>query len=200
MSERWFRFLYRIGLTPWETSEPIAQLAELVQGTSGKPALRPGRALDLGCGTGSQVIYLAKRGWDAVGVDTVPRAIELARGKAKLAEVTPRWILGDVTEMDSSATGGCFTLLFDRGCLHSIPPAARSDYVTAVTRLAAPGAILLIIACHPSRGPWPKPAGLRHDEVTTRFTPLWTVEDHREIENGHVSCHWLRRQPQPESR
>ena len=43
----------------------------------------PGRALDLGTGTGYVGLYLAQRGWQVDAVDISPRAVELARANAK---------------------------------------------------------------------------------------------------------------------
>ena len=60
----------------WDGTEPRPELTELAKGRA------PGRALDLGCGTGSDVLYLAGLGWDATGVDFVPRAIATARSRA----------------------------------------------------------------------------------------------------------------------
>ena len=51
---RWYqviyRLLYRVGLVFWQRSAPPSELVALVEGPS---ALPPGRALELGCGTGT---------------------------------------------------------------------------------------------------------------------------------------------------
>jgi SAM-dependent methyltransferase len=47
----------------------------------------PGRAIDIGCGTGTNVITLARAGWQVTGVDFAPRAISLARKKLKKAGI-----------------------------------------------------------------------------------------------------------------
>jgi SAM-dependent methyltransferase len=57
--------LYRLGRPPWDTPPP----AELREAVEGPDALAPGHALDVGCGTGANVIYLATHGWQATGVD-----------------------------------------------------------------------------------------------------------------------------------
>src|SRR5271166_3046889 len=71
-----YRFTYRHGNPRWDSSEVRPELKELAAG------LRPGRALDLGCGTGTDAIYLDQLGWDVVGVDFVPEAIKTAERRA----------------------------------------------------------------------------------------------------------------------
>ncbi|MBF8188024.1 methyltransferase domain-containing protein [Nonomuraea sp. K274] len=195
MSERWFRFLYRIHLTPWETREPVPELVEAVAGTAGFPALPAGRALDIGCGTGTHVIWLARHGWDAAGVDLTSVAVDRAREKARRAGVEARWYVGDFTEPERLGLGDGYGLLFDRGCLHSIPHGGRDAYVRAVTRIAAPGAVLLIHGCYPSRGPWPKPAGIAKGEIAARFADGWEVETEEDRERGHAGFYRLQRVP-----
>ena len=64
----------------------------------------PGRALDLGCGTGTSSLALAKAGWQVTGVDFVPRAIRIARAKAKAAGVSVDFRVGDVTRLMRPST------------------------------------------------------------------------------------------------
>src|SRR5438270_4648330 len=59
----------------------------------------PGRALDLGCGTGTNVVYLTQHGWDAVGVDFAARAVAKARERARRAGVASTFFVGDVTRL-----------------------------------------------------------------------------------------------------
>ena len=85
---RWYRVVYwlayRLGLAVWRRPTPPADLVALVEGPSALPA---GRALDLGCGTGTDAIYLAIHGWDITGVDAVPKALATARRDASAAGV-----------------------------------------------------------------------------------------------------------------
>jgi len=60
-----------------------------------------GTVLDLGCGSGNHSLYLARQGYTVVGVDFSPKAISLAKEKARLAGVTLEFRLGDVTRLDS---------------------------------------------------------------------------------------------------
>jgi methylase of polypeptide subunit release factors len=86
---RWYRFAYRIGFRPWESDAPsmIPQFDQLLAQVEETRAVPPGSALDLGCGTGRWSVRLAERGWQVVGVDVVPRAIDAARHRAEQAGV-----------------------------------------------------------------------------------------------------------------
>ena len=117
-SRIFFRLAYLFGLKPWDSGIAPPELRELVEGPS---ALPPGRALDLGCGTGTNCLYLAEQGWDATGVDYTPRAIAAARRKVRDAASGPRVLLGDVTKLRELGIDGPFDLLLDIGCFQSLP-------------------------------------------------------------------------------
>ena len=95
----------------------------------------PGRALDMGCGTGTNVITLAKHGWDVVGVDFSRPAIHLAKKKARQYAVQVDFHLGDVTRLNSIT--GRYDLVLDMGCFHSLPPGKRHSYIDKVEQLLA---------------------------------------------------------------
>ena len=160
-----YRFMYRVGFTPWDTGQVPPELSGLVEGPAALPA---GRALDVGCGTGTQAVYLALHAWQVTGIDAVPRPLSRARARASAAGVTVDWILADVARIDRLGLEPGFTLVFDRGCFHGLDDAQRSAYSAAVTGLAAPGATLLIMAFAPNRVPV-GPAGVEQSELIGRF-------------------------------
>lgn len=118
------------GVTPPEVKSAIDQFAQ------------PGRALDLGCGTGTSSIFLAQHGWQVTGVDFSPRAIELARDKAQRAGVELDLHLGDVSRLDFLREP--FDLVFDIGCLHSLDRESRTRYAEQLRRLTHPGSKFLL--------------------------------------------------------
>ena len=71
--------LYRHGTPPWEMGVPAAELVRLVE----TKTIRPCRALDLGCGTGADAIYLAKQGFEMTAVDNSPIALETRAGAGR---------------------------------------------------------------------------------------------------------------------
>jgi SAM-dependent methyltransferase len=157
---------YRLGLGPQPSDVPDHRLVELVEGPN---RLAPGRALDLGCGTGRNAIYLASHGWDTVGVEMVGYAVEVARRKAAAQALPVRFVRGDVTRLDDLGIGSDFNLFMDGGCYHMIPTDRRSAYAESVTRVAAPGARLLLVGFSHLLG-----AGLQPEILLPRF-PGWRL-------------------------
>lgn len=175
---RWYRFVYRtayrLGLAVWERRVPPTDLIDLVEGSASS---RSGRALDIGCGTGTDSIYLAMHGWDVTGVDMVPKALSTARRKAAAAGVSPRFLEGDVTRLRDLGVGDGYTLLLDFGCFHTLPKDQRDAYVDGVSEAAAAGATLLLYGFrHPPRLA-PMHAGMTTDEVRERFSRSWELVD-----------------------
>src|SRR5512132_3278867 len=162
-----YGFLYRVGRTPWDTGVTPPEVVELVEG---KTALPPGRALDLGCGTGNEVAYLARHGWTATGVDLVQIAIDSAATKIEgLPNAAVR--LGDVTKLGEMGLDGPFDLVLDLGCFHSLPPDGRDAYAAGVGSLTASGAALFMFA-FAERLPWSLVGtGVTPDEMRDRFAP-----------------------------
>jgi len=98
----------------------------------------------MGCGTGTNVITLAKHGWEVVGVDFVPRAIREARQKIRQERVDADLRVEDVTELEDIQAP--FDLILDIGCLHALPQEGRMEYLDNVERLIAPDGTYLIYA------------------------------------------------------
>lgn len=102
----------------------------------------PARALDLGCGTGTNVVTLAKSGWQVTGVDYISRAIRIAQKKAQENSVKVELLQEDVTHLDSIS--GKFDLILDMGCFHSLMPKDHSNYIATVHRLLAQNGTYLL--------------------------------------------------------
>jgi SAM-dependent methyltransferase len=167
-----FRVAYLVGFKPWDSGRPPPELVEYVEGPSRLP---PGRALDLGCGTGTNVVYLARNGWEATGVDVVGRAISQARRKVSAAGVQARLVRGDVTRLDELDVDGGYRLLLDQGCFHSIPEPRRDAYVRGVTRAAEGDAVFLMFGFVPgAMGVIP---GVSEAELRERLADGWVLED-----------------------
>ncbi|WP_433476464.1 class I SAM-dependent methyltransferase [Spirillospora sp. CA-142024] len=163
---------YRAGKPPWDTDVTPPELVALVEGAGGLP---PGRALELGCGTGTNAIYLARHGWDVVAVDLVDRAVEQARAKAAAAGTAVRLLRGDATRLDELDVPGPYDVFFDLSCYCGIPPHRRDAYAAGLTRRAAPGARLLMFGYGPEAFDDPI-SGVTADELRARFAG-WELVD-----------------------
>ncbi len=137
--KRWLEFNHwylRGERPPWDTGISPPELLAFIA------AHRPGRALDLGCGTGTNVITLARHGWQVTGVDFAVKAIAEARRKARAAGVQADLRLGDVTRLND--VDGPFELILDIGCFHGLTPDGRAAYGRTVKRLLAPAGTFLL--------------------------------------------------------
>jgi SAM-dependent methyltransferase len=170
-----YKLMYRLGFMPWEQDEPISDLAELVDGPD---ALPPGQALDIGCGTGRNAVYCARRGWQVTGVDDVPLALQRARQHIDDAGQDVRLIRADIA--GSTDLGSGYSLLLDIGCLHGLNTAQLARAVANINRAAAPAATLLMFAIAPG-APKPAPVGIEPDDLPHLF-PGWTVVASRRAE------------------
>jgi SAM-dependent methyltransferase len=168
-----FRVFYLLGFTPWDGHPVASSLRKLIEGSQDSPALAPGTALDVGCGTGDTCIYMAQHGWQVTGVDFVPKAVAKARAKADAAGVTVDFREGDATRLTQNGVGSGFSLIIDNGCLHGMSDNDRRSYVGEVTAVAAPHARLLLVEFTPS-GSFGVP-GIGGNEIQQRFAPEWTL-------------------------
>ena len=142
-----YSLMYRLGFTPWERYGRLSDASIAAQLDRVSHAESRGRALDLGCGRGMFTPQLARRGWDATGIDIVPKAIKHARRRNAPGI---RYLVGDVTRLREQELG-TFDLFLDIGCFQGLDPQQRTDMSDGVTHLANPGATLLMLAFGPSR-------------------------------------------------
>jgi len=168
----WFRKLlfeyYYLGSPPWDTGITPPELERFI---AGHP---PGRALDLGCGTGTNLLTLARAGWEGVGVDFIGRAVRAARRKARGTGLPVAFKQGDVTKL--TGITGPFDLIYDIGCFHSIPPAGHEDYAQNILRLLTPEGTFMMYAFF--REPDDNGPGILQPELDAAFKDLQL--EHRE--------------------
>ena len=149
-----YAFAYRLGLTPWERygTAAAASIAALLDREEAERSRPLGRALDLGCGRGQYTPELARRGWEVVGVDNVPRAIDAARHKGvpgatfMVGDVTDRLPrLGDALGRGCGDRGDRVAAEQDCAAVVPAPPAG----LAATARRGAGQTTSIRIVCHP---------------------------------------------------
>jgi SAM-dependent methyltransferase len=117
---------YASGYLPWDSGEPDPALVDLVEAGT----IPDGRALDVGCGTGTNALWLAARGFDVLGVDVSSLAIERARAKRGDSASACRFAVRDFLD---DPLEGPFDFVFDRGCFHVFDePEARARFAARV--------------------------------------------------------------------
>jgi SAM-dependent methyltransferase len=175
-----YRILYRVGFTPWEQLATLPDLRARVSALFDREEegrRQPfGQALDLGCGSGIWAVELARRGWRVTGVDFVPKALDRARRRAQQAGVELRLIQADATRLGDFDVGSSFPFLLDFGLFHDeLTDEQRRAMGREVSAVAAPGAILLMVAWAPGRrGPLPR--GASRADIETAY-PEWEIID-----------------------
>jgi SAM-dependent methyltransferase len=166
----WRRLAYELayfGRPPWDTGIPPPELVEAIEGTA---ALAPGRALDIGCGTGTSSRYLTAHGWQVVGVDFSTRAIRRAWAASDVgAGIT--FLRADATDLVAAGVSGPFDLVLDVGCYHGIAQERRDAYVASVVAVSRPGTTMLLFGFDRPGVP-----GLNEAEVRRRFQGWFAIE------------------------
>jgi 2-polyprenyl-3-methyl-5-hydroxy-6-metoxy-1,4-benzoquinol methylase len=147
----------------------------------------PGKALDLGCGTGTNLLTLAQHGWEANGVDFSRRAVKLARKKAQQNQVKIDVKLGDVTHLDGIS--GKFDLVLDMGCFHSLPSHKRPGYIVKIDQLLADdGTFLLYLFKTSNPGIYP---GATDEDIQFVIEHLQVMDRRDSTERGIRPSIWF---------
>ncbi|TDD04500.1 class I SAM-dependent methyltransferase [Saccharopolyspora terrae] len=138
---------YVAGTAPWVIGAPQQAIVELERGGE-----IGGRVLDPGCGTGEHTILLTELGYDVLGVDSAPRAIELARANAAARDVPARFEAADALAL----TGGPFDTVVDSALFHVFGEEDQLRYLRSLHGVCRPGATVHVLAladAEPALGP-----------------------------------------------
>jgi SAM-dependent methyltransferase len=129
----------------------------------GEGIVRPGRALDLGCGFGRNAVHMARHGFHVDAVDHSETALAWGREAAQQAGVQVGFVRSDVFELQLPEAA--YDLVYDGGCFHHIAPHRRAQYVALVARALKPGGTFGMTCFRPEGG-----SGFSDDEVYERGT------------------------------
>jgi cyclopropane fatty-acyl-phospholipid synthase-like methyltransferase len=154
---------------PWETGQPQPELVRLAQ--SG--GIR-GRVLDIGCGTGENVLYLCERGLVTWGVDLSQKAIEIAHRKAIERGSTATFKVADALQLGSLER--TFDTVIDCGLFHVFAEHERTQLVASVAGALNPNGRYVMLTFSRDNGPGPWPHGASADEITETFQDGWHLE------------------------
>ncbi len=174
MMERWDKAYQGGGKPGWDTGRPSSELKKLVE----EGVLKPGRVVDLGCGAGTNAIYLAGKGFEVTGIDVAPSGLNQAQERAEKAGVKVRWLLANVLAPPELEP---FDLVFDRGCYHHLRRIDPAGYVETLRRYTRPGSRVLILAGNANENPHWGPPRVKEEELRGDLSKLFEFERLREI-------------------
>ncbi len=162
----------------WDTGIPAPELVRFI---AGKPA---GNAIDIGCGTGTNLSYLAKNNWKVTGLDFAPLAI--AKASRKLKEYPNTLLVADVTKIADLALPGPYDLALDMGCFHSLSEKGRAGYREGLEKWMRPGGHVLIYAFQPAQDS-PNEIGVTRQRMEATFKDSFDLVNY-EQGPGHPSA------------
>ena len=163
--------VYR-GTPPWDVGHPQPAFQALIQ--SGE--IKPGRALDIGCGRGENAIMLALSGCDVTGIDLAKDAISDAKAKAIERHVKVNFIVGNVLQMDQLFTECEFDIVIDSGLFHVMTDDERPVFALQVHRvLKEGGKYFMLCFSDKELGEYELPRRVSKAEMESTFSPLFNI-------------------------
>jgi ubiquinone/menaquinone biosynthesis C-methylase UbiE len=123
----------------WDYAHASQELVSFVA-TAGMP--RGSVALDVGCGSGREAIFLATCGYSVIGVDFSAAAIRIARRRGIAEGVTIDWHVADALDLPLEAKSVDFVT--DRGCFHIVQRRHRRRFAGEIARVLKPGGRMLL--------------------------------------------------------
>lgn len=193
-----YDWMYRVW-APWDKVGVRQDLRDLLARGDVHPESYP-RSIDLGCGTGANVVYLAQEGFDSHGVDFSEVAIAKARRRAATAGVRASLVVGDLTAPSIPRIEGPFDFLVDFGTLDDLRGEKRRAMASTITRLSRPGSKFLEFCFYGVTEELPRfsfkgTSKLSHiapGELDELF-PQWTVEPFSSNPEWRIACFLLTR-------
>ena len=164
--------------TPWDSGAHSRELERIID----EWPIKPCHVLEIGCGTGTNAIFLAKRGFAVTAVDVSALAVEEARAKARQAGVNVDLRVADV--LGAVDLGPPFDLVFDRGVYHHLRSIDLWGFLNALARLTKPGGFYLTLAGNANDRQAPSDGGppvVRTVDICTELTPLFDLVQLREF-------------------
>lgn len=182
---------YQTGDTPWDVGRPDFNLIQVV---NTRP-IKPCKALDLGCGTGDNSIWLAQKNFTVIGIDTSEIALKKATEKAAQAKVKCTFRL--VNFLASSIAEAPFGFILDRGCFHSFSSDEERKHFAShiAAHLEEDGWWLSILGNADEKRLLPGPPQRTAREIVNSVEPFFEIlsliSSHFESNSPHPPRAWV---------
>jgi SAM-dependent methyltransferase len=194
-----YNLMYRIW-APWDSVGVRKDLVDLLESRRIDPERYP-RSLDLGCGTGANVVHLASLGFEAWGVDFSDVAIHKAERRTRDSGVDAHFVVGDLTVDSIPGVEGPFDFLTDFGTLDDLRGGKRRAMADTITRLARPGSKFLEYCFYGETEDLPrfsfkgtsKFSHIAPGELDDLFGKHWDIEDFARYPDWRIASFLLTR-------
>jgi len=160
--------------TPWDSGVPSKELIRVLDGEG----VHPCRAVELGCGTGTNSIYLASRGFNVTGLDCSPLALGQARSKAAEVGANIQFLEADLCRFNLELQP--FDFIFDRGCYHSVRRLDITGFLKTLRKLSRPGTRYLVLTGNANEE-GPGPPRVHEHEIRIDLEGLFEIQFIREF-------------------
>ncbi|PRX23125.1 methyltransferase family protein [Orenia metallireducens] len=132
------------------------------------------KILELGCGLGTEAVFLAVRGMNVTAMDLSEEAINVGKNLANLYGTNVNFIQKDLLESDLFDEE--FDIITDHGCYHHMTEAERETYVSKVTKYLKPNG-MFILRCFSDMIPGgPQPKRISSDDMIESFHQKFKLE------------------------
>jgi 2-polyprenyl-3-methyl-5-hydroxy-6-metoxy-1,4-benzoquinol methylase len=158
------------GTPPWDIGRPQREFVHLEK--SGKIS---GDVLDVGCGTGENTLFLAGRGHDVWGVDSISAAIEIARRKAKERGLAATFLVNDTLKLHEICR--TFDTVIDSGLFHTLSDPERPLFVQNVSEVLKPGGTYFMLAFSEHEPGGYGPRRITKKEIQAAFSNGWRINE-----------------------
>ena len=182
--ENRFEERYKTGDTPWDYGEADVNLIDMVI----QRPISKCKALDVGCGTGDNAIWLAQQHFEVTGCDISQTAIKKAKEKASTSNVNCSFKVADF--LNDRVPGSPFGFVFDRGCLHSFDTdEERKQFAkNAASHLEEGGLWLTLAGNADEQGREVGPPQLTAEELVAAVEPYFEIIS---LAASHFGCNQL---------
>jgi ubiquinone/menaquinone biosynthesis C-methylase UbiE len=159
------------GTPPWDVGHPQPVFEALIKDGE----IKPGRALDIGCGRGDNAIMLAMNGSEVTGIDLVEAAISDATAKVIERHVKVNFVVGNVLSMDKLFMEAEFDIVIDSGLFHTMTDEERQVFARQIHRVLKAGGKYFLLCFSDKEPEGYGPRRISKAEIERTFTPLFNI-------------------------
>lgn len=159
------------GIPSWDIGHPQSVFEALIKDGE----IKPGKALDIGCGRGDNAIMLAINGCDVTGIDIVEDAITDAKTKAIKHHVKVNFVVGNVLQMDRLFMEAEFDIVIDSGLFDAMTDEERPVFAWQIHRVLKPGGKYFMLCFSDKEPEGYGPRRISTAEIELTFTLFFNI-------------------------